>query len=87
MTKTSTSTATVYVSNKTYSFGTNTTRSSANNKFVIGSRWRQSTGTYPDTFLNGLIDDVGYFQRTLSTAEVGLIYTAATLNGCRLSSL
>ena len=87
VTKTNTSTAKVYINGIEYDFGINTTRTSSNSRFVIGSRWRNSNSTYPDLYFNGLIDDVGYFQRTLSLNEVRTIYTAATVNGCRLSSL
>ena len=85
LTKTSTSTAKLYINGVETNFGTNTTRSVSTTKFVVGSRWRNSAGTYPDQYFNGLVDDCAYFNRTLTANEVKTVYTAATVNGCRLA--
>jgi hypothetical protein len=85
LTKTNTSTAKFYINGVETDFGTNTTRNVTTTKFVVGGRWRNSTSTYPDSYFNGLVDDCAYFNRTLTANEIKTIYTAATVNGCRLA--
>lgn len=86
LTKTNTSTAKYYVDGVEYNFGTNTTKTSTNSKFTIGSRWDQGTLGYNsgDNF-DGNVEDAFYFSRALTAAEVSNIY-AGGATGCRVSN-
>jgi len=86
LTRSSATVAKFYVNGTEYNYGSSTSRTSATSRFVIGSRWNNTGSNYPDSYLNGNVEDVAYFSRALTAAEVTQIYTGGTVTGCRISN-